>query len=91
MKSQLHNLKKKYSIAQKYFKSKKMKYFCVTITTNTSKGEKKTYLPPLREIGKTLIFGVVVYSTEQLKKICQVFDNDIAAIFVDRANRRSRH
>ena len=83
MKSQLHNLKKKYSIAQKYFKSKKMKYFCVTITTNTSKGEKKTYLPPLREIGKTLIFGVVVYSTEQLKKICQVFDNDIDAIFVD--------
>ena len=83
MKLQLKNLKKNYLSAQKYFKKKKLKNFCVTITTNTSTGEKKTYLPPLREIGKTLIFGVVVYSTEQLKKICQVFDNSIDAIFVD--------
>ena len=70
MKLQLKNLKKNYLSAQKYFKKKKLKNFCVTITTNTSTGEKKTYLPPLREIGKTIIFGVVVYSTEQLKKIC---------------------
>ena len=83
MKLQLKNLKKNYLAAQKYFKKKKLKNFCVTITTNTSTGGKKTYLPPLREIDKTLIFGVVVYSTEQLKKICQVFDNSIDAIFVD--------
>ena len=71
MKLQLKNLKKNYLSAQKYFKKKKLKNFCVTITTNTSNGEKKTYLPPLREIGKTLIFGVVVYSTEQLKKFAK--------------------
>lgn len=83
MKNEIRNLKKKYELAQKYFKKKKLKYFCVTITTNTSKGEKKSYLAPLREINKILIFGVVVYSTEQLKNICKTLDNSIDAIFVD--------
>jgi len=83
MPDQIKDLKKNYLYAKKYFKKKKLKYFCVTITTNTSKGVKKTYLAPLREIDNILIFGVIVYSTEQLKKICQVLDRSVDAIFVD--------
>ena len=81
--NELKNLKKKYSLAEKYFKKKNLTYFCVTITTNTSKDTNNIYLPPLREIDNILIFGVVVYSSAQLKKICQVFNKSVDAIFVD--------
>ena len=81
--NELKNLKKKYSLAEKYFKKKNLRYFCVTITTNTSKDANNIYLPPLREIDNILIFGVVVYSSAQLKKICQVFNKSVDAIFVD--------
>jgi hypothetical protein len=83
MLAKIKNLKKNYIYAKKYFKKKRLKHFCVTITTNTSKGVKKTYLAPLREIDDILIFGVIVYSTEQLKKICQVLDRSVDVIFVD--------
>ena len=63
----LNSLRKKYLKAKKYFLNKKFKYFIVTITTNTSKDKKKN-LPPIREINNILIFGVIVYSSEQLKK-----------------------
>ena len=79
----IKNLKKNYEKAKKHFKIKKLKYFCVTITTNTSKESNKSYLAPLRSIDDILIFGIVVYSTEQLKKICKIFDNTIDIIFVD--------
>ncbi len=78
----LNSLRKKYLKAKKYFLNKKFKYFIVTITTNTSKDKKKN-LPPIREINDILIFGVIVYSSEQLKKICKILDESVDAIFVD--------
>ncbi|OUW57827.1 MAG: hypothetical protein CBD57_04125 [Candidatus Pelagibacter sp. TMED197] len=78
----LNSLRKKYLKAKKYFLNKKFKYFIVTITTNTSKDKKKN-LPPIREINNILIFGVIVYSSEQLKKICKILDESVDAIFVD--------
>ena len=84
MKLQLKNLKKNYLSAQKYFKKKKIKKFlCHNNNKYINWRKKNISTSSLGEIGKTLIFGVVVYSTEQLKKICQVFDNSIDAIFVD--------
>ena len=52
----IKNLKKNYEKAKKHFKIKKLKYFCVTITTNTSKESNKSYLAPLRSIDDILIF-----------------------------------
>ena len=83
MKADIKNLKNNFVKAKKIFMKNKLKNFCVTITTNTSKNSKKVYQTPIRIIRKTLIFGIVVYSTDQIKSLCHIFDNSIDAIFVD--------
>ena len=77
------NLSKKFLHAKKIFTKKRLNYFCVTVTTNTTRNVNNIYLPPLREIDGILIFGIVVYSSTQLKRICKIFDKSVDAIFVD--------
>lgn len=83
MKADIKQLKINFIKAKKIFTKNKLKNFCVTITTNTSQNSRKVYQTPIRIIRKTLIFGVVVYSTEQIKSVCHIFDKTIDAIFVD--------
>ena len=83
MVGQMKKIKKKLFIAKKLLSKHKLKHLCVTITTNTSSGNKNVNFAPLRQIDDILIFGLVVYSTEQLKNISKIFDSTIKAIFVD--------
>ena len=75
-------IKKKLLQAKKLLNKYKLKHLCVTITTNTSKDSKKIYFAPLRQIDDILIFGIIVYSTDQLKNLNKVFDSSIKVIFV---------
>jgi len=81
--SQINIIKSKYDNAKKILVQNNLKYLCVTITTNTSKDTKNLYFAPLRQIENILIFGIVVYSTDQLKYFKNIFDNSTKAIFVD--------
>ena len=72
MVGQMKKIKKKLFIAKKLLSKHKLKHLCVTITTNTSSGNKNVNFAPLRQIDDILIFGLVVYSTEQLKNISKI-------------------
>ena len=80
---QIKFIKRKLLTAKKILAKYKLKYLCVTITTNTSKDNKKIHLAPLRQVEDILIFGIIVYSTDQLKNLNKVFDNSVKVIFVD--------
>jgi hypothetical protein len=83
MVSQIKLIKLKYIKAKKMLVKYKLKHLCITITTNTSKDSKNLYFAPLRQVDDILIFGIIVYSTDQLKDLNKIFDNSTKAIFVD--------
>ena len=83
MVNQMKSIKTQLYKAKKLLKKYKLKHLCVTITTNTSRDGNKVYFAPLRQINDILIFGIIVYSTDQLKKLNKIFNKDIKAIFVD--------
>ena len=83
MVSQVKIIKSKYINAKKILIKYKLKHLCITITTNTSKDSRNLYFAPLRQVEDILIFGIIVYSTDQLKYFKNIFDNSTKAIFVD--------
>ena len=83
MVNKIANIKSKLNKAKKILKKNNLKNLCITITTNTSKDSSNIYYAPLRQIDDILIFGIIVYSTNQIKKLSNIFDNSIKAIFVD--------
>ena len=83
MVTQLKLVKTKLLKAKKVLKKYKLRHLCVTITTNTSTDSKKIYFAPLRQVDDILIFGIIVYSTDQLKNFNKIFDTSVKAIFVD--------
>ncbi len=78
-----NKIRQSLKIAKKRFFQKRLKFFVVTISTNTSLDTNKAYLAPIREISDKLIFGVIVYSQSQLVNICKTIDKVADVIFVD--------
>ena len=69
MVNKIANIKSKLNKAKKILKKNNLKNMCITITTNTSKDSSNIYYAPLRQIDDILIFGIIVYSTNQIKKL----------------------
>ena len=86
-----NKIRQSLEIAKKRFLQKRLKFFVVTITTNTSLDTNKAYLAPIREIDDKLIFGVIVYSQSQLVNICETIDKVADIIFVDAEKTNYRY
>ena len=82
MVSQVKIIKSKYINAKKILIKYKLKHLCITITTNTSKDSRNLYFAPLRQVEDILIFGIIVYSTDQLKYFKNIFDNSTKVSYV---------